>query len=89
MNTEDIRHGVDDVLRRFMRALPAGAPVAADASLRDDLKIDSADMIEIALELEEHFEISVPEEEMNQVRTPAHIVRLVERIGRANGALGR
>jgi acyl carrier protein len=89
MNTEDIRQGVDDVLRRFLRALPAGAPVAADASLRDDLKIDSADMIEIALELEEHFKISVPEEEMNQLETPAHIVRLVERIGRANAAVGR
>jgi acyl carrier protein len=80
MKIEDIRQGVDDVLRRFARAFPADVRVADDASLRDDLRIDSADMIDIALDLEEHFKIAVPEEAINEVKTPAQIVRLVEGI---------
>jgi acyl carrier protein len=80
MNAEDIRRGVDDVLKRFMRKLPGDVPVTGDSSLRDDLNIDSADMIEIALELEEHFKIAVPEEAINQIKTLDQVVRLVETI---------
>jgi acyl carrier protein len=83
MTKEDIRHGVEHVLRRFTRALPDDAPVAPDASLRDGLRIDSADLIEIALELEERFEITVPDESISELTTPAHIVGLVERIAAA------
>ena len=82
MTTEDIRQGVDDVLTRFTRALPTDVRVSDDSSLRDDLRIDSADMIEIALELEEHFKIAVPEEAINAAKTPGQIVRLVEALAR-------
>jgi acyl carrier protein len=80
MKTEDIRRGVDDVLSRFTRKLPGDAKVTDDSSLRDDLRIDSADMIEIALELEEHFKIAVPEEAINKIKTLGQVVRLVQTI---------
>jgi acyl carrier protein len=80
MTTEEIRNGVDEVLKRFMRKMPGDTQINADASLRDELNIDSADMIEIALELEERFEIAVPEDAINQIKTLRHVVQLVERI---------
>jgi acyl carrier protein len=80
MKTEDIRRGIDDVLSRFTRKLPSDARLTDDSSLRDDLRIDSADMIEIALELEEHFKIAVPEEAINNIKTLGQVVRLVETI---------
>jgi acyl carrier protein len=78
MKQEDIRHGVDDVISRFTRGLPKEVRITDDSSLRDDLRIDSADLVELALELEEHFKIAVPEEAMNKLQTVGQIVRMVE-----------
>jgi acyl carrier protein len=78
MKSQEIRQAVDDVISRFTRGLPKDLRITDESSLRDDLRIDSADMIELALELEEHFKIAVPEEEMNKLHTVGQIVRLVE-----------
>jgi acyl carrier protein len=78
MRNEDIRRRIDDVIMRFTRTLPKNLRITDESSLRDDLRIDSADMVEIALELEEQFKISVPEEAMNRLETVGQMVRMVE-----------
>jgi acyl carrier protein len=43
--------------------------IAEDNALVEDLGCDSLDIVEISMELEEHFDISIPDEFGEQIRT--------------------
>jgi acyl carrier protein len=43
--------------------------VTPDAKFGDDLDADSLDLVELVMALEEEFDISVPEEELEGVET--------------------
>jgi len=48
-----------------------------DDHLERDLSADSLDIVEIAMEVEEHFDISVPDEQSESPRTVRQIVDAV------------
>ena len=48
--------------------------------LDTDLNFDSLDKVEIVMELEEHFDISVPDEVADEIRTVGDIVNGVTRL---------
>ncbi|WP_419841088.1 acyl carrier protein [Candidatus Poriferisodalis sp.] len=52
--------------------------VTPEASFADDLDADSLDLVELVMALEEEFDISVDEEELEDVSTVAHAIQLVE-----------
>ena len=52
--------------------------VTPEASFADDLDADSLDLVELVMALEEEFDISVDEEELEDVTTVAHAIQLVE-----------
>ena len=52
--------------------------VTAEASFADDLDADSLDLVELVMALEEEFDISVGEEELEGVVTISDAVGLVE-----------
>ena len=52
--------------------------VTAEASFADDLDADSLDLVELVMALEEEFDISVGEEELEGVVTVSDAVGLVE-----------
>ena len=56
--------------------------------LVDDLGIDSARMIDIVLDVEDSFHITVEDQEINKTRTFTDLVELVQLKTRANGAKG-
>ncbi|EKD30049.1 MAG: acyl carrier protein [uncultured bacterium (gcode 4)] len=43
--------------------------VKNESSFKGDLKVDSLDMVELLMTLEEEFEISIPEEEADKILT--------------------
>lgn len=45
------------------------AKVTREASFADDLDADSLDVVELVMALEEEFDISVPEEDLKDVKT--------------------
>jgi len=51
--------------------------VTEQASFADDLDADSLDLVELVMGLEERFDISVPEEELEDVTTVGQAVDLV------------
>lgn len=53
--------------------------VKSDSKLIDDLGADSLDAAEIITELEERFEIELPEEEARGIKTVSELVELVGR----------
>ena len=51
--------------------------VQETASFKDDLDADSLDLVELVMALEEEFDITVPEEELEGVKTVGQAYELV------------
>lgn len=51
--------------------------VTSSARFQEDLDADSLDLVEAVLALEEEFGVSIPEEEMEGVKTVGQAVQLV------------
>jgi len=51
--------------------------VVPDARFGEDLDADSLDLVELVMALEEEFEITVPEEDLEGVETVGHAFKLV------------
>ena len=55
------------------------AELRADASILDDLGADSLDVVEMVMSLEEAFDIEVPDEDVEEMRTVADLERYITR----------
>ena len=53
------------------------AIVSETSSFKDDLDADSLDLVELVMSLEEEFDISVPEEELEGIETVGQAYDLV------------
>ncbi len=54
------------------------AEVTKDASILDDLGADSLDVVELVMALEEAFDIEIPDDAVEEMRTIGDIQRFVE-----------
>jgi acyl carrier protein len=54
------------------------ADVTKDASILDDLGADSLDVVELVMTLEDTFDIDVPDEAVEELRTIGDVQRFVE-----------
>ncbi|MDO5146475.1 MAG: acyl carrier protein [Eubacteriales bacterium] len=52
--------------------------VTMEASFKDDLNIDSLDLFEMVMTLEEEFDVEIPSEELEGMDTVADIVNYIE-----------
>ena len=52
--------------------------VKLESNLYEDLKIDSLSTVELALELETEFDISIEDEELAKLETVQDIINLIE-----------
>ena len=72
----------DDIFERFRKcavevlSVPA-EKVTREARFGDDLDADSLDLVELVMALEEEFDISVPEEELDGIETVGQAYELV------------
>ena len=53
--------------------------VTPDARILDDLGADSLDVVEMVMSLEEAFDIEVPDQDVEELRTVADVERYVTR----------
>lgn len=59
----------------------AESEVTEPASFDGDLKADSLDVVELVMALEEEFDVEIPEEEAERIRTVGDAVRYLEENG--------
>ncbi|MGQ9732013.1 MAG: acyl carrier protein [Candidatus Zipacnadales bacterium] len=52
--------------------------VKESSTFESDLRADSLDVVELVMELEEKFEIEIPEEDFEAIRTVGDLVRYIE-----------
>ena len=78
--------GYEEVLSRLVAYLdenleekPSG-PIEADSSLVKDLRLDSIQSFEMIADLEDHYDISIPLEEVRDLDSVGDVARLVARL---------
>ena len=52
--------------------------VTLDSSITDDLGADSLDVVDLIMSLEEEFDIEIPDEDIEAMKTVGDIVKFVE-----------
>ena len=56
-----------------------GDQINPDTSFAEDLGPDSLDRVELLMELEEEFDITIPDEEAEQIQTVGDAIRYIEK----------
>ncbi len=70
--TEELIEGIAEIVNEI-----TGIPqedVKLDKSFKDDLDIDELSMIEVAIAAEERFEVKIPDEDVESLKTVADAV---------------
>jgi len=75
MEREDALAALREVAVEVLSVEPEA--VTEDARFKEDLDADSLDLVELVMGLEERFDISVPEEDLEDVTTVGQAVDLV------------
>lgn len=57
--------------------------VKPEASFIDDLGADSLDIVELVMAMEEEFDLEIPDEEAEKLRTVGDVVGFLEKKGKA------
>ena len=52
--------------------------VARESSFVDDLKADSLDVVELVMEFEDQFEVTIPDDDYEKIRTVGDAVTYIE-----------
>ena len=52
--------------------------VTMEASITEDLGADSLDVVDLVMSLEEEFDIEIPDEEVENIKTVGDIVKYIE-----------
>jgi acyl carrier protein len=79
MDQKEVFEKVVAILRPFAKNREALANVGLDMSIQKDLKVNSARLVDVVLEIEELFGIQVKDEDAEKVRTVGDAVSLVLR----------
>jgi len=75
MNREEVLTAIQGVAVEVLSVEPS--QVTEEARFKEDLEADSLDLVELVMGLEESFDISVPEDDLEGVTTVGHAVDLV------------
>ena len=52
--------------------------VTLDSDIADDLGADSLDVVDLLMSLEDEFEVEIPDEEIENLRTVGQLVKYIE-----------
>lgn len=77
MNQEQIFEKVITILTPFARAPDALANAAMNTSILGELKVNSARLVDVVLEMEDAFGLAISDEEADAVQTVGDAVNLV------------
>lgn len=54
--------------------------VTSEASVTDDLGADSLDLVDLVMELENEFDVEIPDEDIQNIKTVGDIVSYIEKL---------
>lgn len=74
---DEIREGLAEILDEV--AGVSADDVAEEKSFTDDLEVDSLSMVEVVVAAEEKFEVKIPDDEVQNLRTVGDAVTYIEK----------
>ncbi|MAE69916.1 MAG: acyl carrier protein [Gemmatimonadetes bacterium] len=77
MNEEQVMSKVVEIVRPFVKNMDAMATITAKTSILDELKVNSARLVDIVLAFEDEFDIEVEDEAADRVATIGDATELV------------
>lgn len=80
LSQEEIKEKVIKIVSEQMGV--EKSEITLETSFVNDLNADSLDTVELVMEFEDEFELSIPDEEAEKIQTVGHAV---EYIGKAQG----
>lgn len=84
MTTEDIRAQIKQSISTVTGIEAADIPDSA--AYRDDLGLDSLSILEVAINVEFHYKVEVPEEELKEIRNIDDTIAVIDRHLQAKAA---
>jgi acyl carrier protein len=81
---EEIQTILKDIFKQTLNIEPER--LKPETALRDELALDSLDMIEVVYEIEERFDVQIPEEKVREITT---LDQIVDGLSEALEAKGR
>jgi acyl carrier protein len=78
MSEEELFEKVVEILRPYAKNAAALAGVAPDTNLLEDLKVNSARLVDVVLAFEDEFDIEIADEDVDAVETVADCVSLIQ-----------
>lgn len=84
MTTEDIRAQIKQSISTVTGIEVADIPDSA--AYRDDLGLDSLSILEVAINVEFHYKVEVPEEELKEIRNIDDTIAVIDRHLQAKAA---
>lgn len=78
MSRDEIFEKVVEIVSPFAKDKEALDSVTMETNILDDLKVNSARLVDVILEFEDEFDIEVEDEDADSVNTVGDAVRLIE-----------
>ncbi len=78
MTRDEIFAKVIEIVKPFVKNQDALTAVSEDTNLLEDLKVNSARLVDIILDFEDEFDIEVEDEDADAVNTVGDAVSLIE-----------
>ena len=74
----DIQKRLEKIISRYIPEETKSFPITDDTNFLTDLKINSANLIDIMLDVEDEFDITISNEEMDQMTTVGSAKQMVD-----------
>ncbi len=75
--TMDIFEKVRDLIAERLDVADKDS-ITENSSITDDLGADSLDVVDLVMDIEDEFSVSIPEEEVENIKTVGDIVKYIE-----------
>ncbi len=77
MTQEEVLGKVVEILQKYSKAGLADGDINMETTILDDLKVNSARLVDIVLDFEDAFDIEVEDDDADKVRTVGDGVELI------------
>jgi len=77
MEEKEIMESVVKILTPWVKNEDALASVAMDTNILDDLKVNSARLVDVVIAFEDEFDIEIEDEDVDSVNTVGDAVKLI------------
>lgn len=79
MNTQEIFAKIVDIIREFVKEPELLAHVGMKTAIIQDLKVNSARLVDIIIKAEDAFDIQIDDDDADEIKTVGDAVAVVER----------